>query len=94
MYYSSSNVAKKIKAVAKKKGIPILTMLTDCGLSKNTLSSMQSGGSWPRLDTIIKIADYLDVSIDELLSRKKQDPTATFSAEMKKEIIQMLMLMF
>ena len=92
MNYSSSDVANRIKTIAKEENISILTMLADCGLSKNTLSSMQSGGSWPRLDTILKIADYLDISMDELLGRKKQTPT-DFSVEAKKEIIQMLMSM-
>lgn len=44
-------------------------MLSDCDLSINTLSSMQAGGYYPRLEAITKIADYLDVSIDYLLGR-------------------------
>ena len=88
MNYSSSDVANRIKTIAKEKNISILTMLADCGLSKNTLSSMQSGGSWPRLDTILKIADYLDISMDELLGRKKRTPTAK-AVEVENEIIDL-----
>ncbi len=44
-------------------------MLADCGLSVNTLSSMQAGGFYPRLEAIAKIADYLDCSVDYLLGR-------------------------
>lgn len=44
-------------------------MLSDCNLSVNTLSSMQSGGYYPRLEAIAKIADYLDCSVDYLLGR-------------------------
>ena len=35
-------------------------MLSDCQLSVNTLSSMQAGGYYPRLDAIFKIADYME----------------------------------
>lgn len=67
--YNSQEVANTIKLYAKSKKIAIGTMLTDCCLSKNTLSSMQSGGYLPRVETLIKIADYLNCSIDYLLGR-------------------------
>lgn len=44
-------------------------MLEDCELSKNTLSSMQSRGSWLQANSLAKIADYLDCSVDYLLGR-------------------------
>ncbi|MDE6781277.1 MAG: hypothetical protein K2J40_07450 [Ruminococcus sp.] len=62
-------IAMSIKETAKSKDITIKKMLTDCDLSINTLSSMQSGGFFPRLEAINKIADYLGVSIDFLLGR-------------------------
>ena len=67
--YISSNIAEKIKTMAKIKKIQIKDMLKDCELGKNSLSSMQSGGSIPKSDTLAKIADYLDVSVDYLLGR-------------------------
>jgi len=62
-------IALKIKQIAKEKEIFIKTMLSDCELSVNTLSSMQSRGTFPSLETISKIADYLGVSTDYLLGR-------------------------
>ena len=38
-------------------------------MNKNTLSNMQSGGFFPRAETIVRIADYLDCSVDYLLGR-------------------------
>nr|WP_300838932.1 helix-turn-helix transcriptional regulator [uncultured Acetatifactor sp.] len=67
--HNSQEVANTIKSYAKGKKITIGTMLVDCSLSKNTLSSMQSGGYLPRAETLIKIADYLDCSVDYLLGR-------------------------
>ena len=66
---NSQEIAIIIKDVAKSKKIAIGKMLSDCDLSVNTLSSMQSGGFFPRLEAINKIADYLDVSVDYLLGR-------------------------
>lgn len=67
--YNSQEVANTIKSVAKTQNVTIGKMLSDCALSINTLSSMQSGGYYPRLEAICKIADYLKVSIDFLLGR-------------------------
>lgn len=66
---NSQEVAKTIKLLAKQNKIAVGKMLSDCGLSINTLSSMQSGGFYPRVEAIVKIADYLDCSVDYLLGR-------------------------
>lgn len=67
--YNSNNIANRIKFIVKHKNIQIKVMLDECGLSKNTLSSMLSGGSTPKSENLAKIADYLDVSVDYLLGR-------------------------
>lgn len=67
--YSSQDVANKIKVLAKSHKIAINKLLQECALSKNTLSSMQSGGYFPRVEALAKIADYLDCSVDYLLGR-------------------------
>lgn len=66
---NSQEIAITIKKMAKSKKIAIGKMLSDCDLSVNTLSSMQSGGFFPRLEAIAKIADYLDCSVDYLIGR-------------------------
>lgn len=67
--YISTDIAKRIKDLAKRKGVKINDMLAECKLSKNTLSSMLSGGSTPKSENLAKIADYLDCSVDYLLGR-------------------------
>lgn len=66
---NSQEVAKTIKKLAKQRNVTIGKMLSDCELSVNTLSSMQSGGYYPRAEAICKIADYLNCSVDYLLGR-------------------------
>ena len=69
---NSQEIANKIKLRAKERKITIGKILSDCDLSVNTLSSMQSGGYYPRLEAIARIADYLDCSVDYLLGRTEK----------------------
>lgn len=66
--YESNIIADRIKIYAKQNKIQIKKMLEECGLSKNSLSSMLSG-STPKSENLAKIADYLDCSVDYLLGR-------------------------
>lgn len=67
--FTSPEVAYRIKSHAKSQGIAVKDLLSACGLNKNTLSTMQSGGYFPRTETIVSIADYLGCSVDYLLGR-------------------------
>lgn len=62
-------IAKRIKLLAKERKVKISELLGACGLNKNTLSTMTSRGSMPKADTLAKIADRLDCSVDYLLGR-------------------------
>lgn len=67
--YEPIKIAERIKEFSKYKNAPIKDLLNECGLSKNTLSSMLSGGSTPKSENLAKIADYLGCSIDYLMGR-------------------------
>ncbi len=67
--YEADKIAGRIKGLAKSKQVPIKNLLDECGLSKNALSSMLSGGSTPKSENLAKIADCLDCSVDYLLGR-------------------------
>ncbi len=66
--YNSQNIANRIKSRAKKRGCSISTVLSACGLGKNTISKLSQGTDILTLN-FAKIADYLDCSIDYLLGR-------------------------
>lgn len=66
--YNSYDIATTIRMEAANRGVSIKTLLDSCGLSHNLLVSM-SKGSMPSVDSIAKIADYFDVSVDFLLGR-------------------------
>lgn len=66
--YESTKVAEIIKILAKSKNIQLKDMLLTLELNKNTLSNMYNG-SMLKGDSLARIADYLDCSVDYLLGR-------------------------
>lgn len=73
-------LAITIKTRAKSMGIPIKQLLSECDLGINALSSMQSGGYYPRLESLVKIAERLECSLDFLLGLTP-DPTPATQKE-------------
>ena len=66
--YNSQLVASMIKLLAKKKNMPVKDVLQECGMGRNSISHM-TNGSMPKGDTLGKIADFFDCSVDYLLGR-------------------------
>ena len=66
--YDPEKIADSIKNRAKERNIQMKDMLLDLGLNKNTLSTMYKGTMLKR-DSLARIADYLDCSVDYLLGR-------------------------
>lgn len=65
--YISSEIAERIKLIAKSKGLTVSTVLKEVNLGRNTMANFKT--SMPRADNLAKIADYLDCSTDYLLGR-------------------------
>ena len=61
--------AKRIKLLAKTKGISVSKLLTECDLNKNAIFTMQTRGSWLQAKNLAKIAEFLNCSIDYLMGR-------------------------
>ena len=67
--YEAVEIANRIKLRAKQQDVQLKIVLERCGLSKNAISSMLSGGSTPKSENLAKIADQLECSVDYLLGR-------------------------
>ena len=80
--YDSHDIATIIKATAKEKNIVIKQMLNDCKLGSNTMSAMYHGKSIAS-DSLARIADYLDVSVDYLLGRESTPDIAVLPAKLQ-----------
>lgn len=66
--YESLNIADMIKARAKEKKVALKDMLVDLELGSNTMSNMRHD-RMIAADSLARIADYLDCSVDYLLGR-------------------------
>ena len=69
-------VAQRIRDRAKSQNIVIKDMLSSCGISVNTLSSLNHGKAIA-YDSLAKIAQYLECSVDYLLGNDIPVPKAT-----------------
>ena len=66
--YNPQNIANRIKTTAKSKKVSLKTMLFDCQLGINLISHLAKGQAITYIN-LVKIADYLDCSVDYLLGR-------------------------
>lgn len=66
--YDSISIADNIKLQAKSQGVQLKDMLTDLDLGRNTLSNLRTG-RMIAADSLARIADYLDCSMDFLMGR-------------------------
>ena len=72
--YISPNMATRIKEYAKLMNVSLKSMLEDLQLGSNTFSHMKHG-RMIAADSLARIADYLDCSVDYLLGRT-EDPNS------------------
>lgn len=72
--YDSIALAERIKNQAKDRNIQLKEMFDVLDLSRNTLSSLRTGRMMAA-DSLARIADYLDCSMDYLMGRTG-DPAA------------------
>lgn len=57
-------------AICKEKGLKVTNVVTELGLSSGNMTNWKKGRT-PKTDVLQKIANYFDVSIDELLGNQK-----------------------
>lgn len=72
--YDTHNLAELIKLTAKNRGVTMKEVLSGCNISGNTMSTLYHGKAIS-FDSLARIADYLDCSVDYLLGRTS-DPNA------------------
>ena len=65
---NSQEIANLIRLQTSTQKVNISQMFSNIGLGKNTLSNLDNG-SMIKADSLGKIADYLNVSVDYLLGR-------------------------
>ena len=59
----------RLKKLRKARGISQLKLALDLNMNQNSVSRYENGSREADYATLIKLADYFDVSIDYLLER-------------------------
>ena len=59
----------RLKELRKKRGISQLRLAMELGMNQNSISRYESGEREADYRTLIRFADYFNVSIDYLLER-------------------------
>ena len=60
------NAVERVKTICKERKIPISKLESDCGFSNGYIGQLRKG-VFPD-DRILKIAEYLNVSVDYLMT--------------------------
>ncbi len=59
----------RLKYLREKRGISQLKLAMDLGMNQNSISRYETGAREADYSSLIKFADYFNVSIDYLLER-------------------------
>ena len=65
----------RLKELRRKKGVSQLKLAMDLGMNQNSISRYETGEREADYATLIRLADYFDVSIDYLLNRTDNPET-------------------
>ncbi len=63
----------RIKELRQKRNITQIRLSTEIEVSQETISAYENDKAEPRLDNLVKIADFLNTSTDYLLGRTDDD---------------------
>ncbi len=66
-------IIAKLKELRATKGYPQSIVAFDLGIARSTYACYESGKNEPDIHTLIKIADYYNVSLDYLVGREPQN---------------------
>ena len=80
------NAVERVKAICKERKIPISKLESDCGFANGYIGQLRKG-VFPD-DRILKIAEYLNVSVDYLMTGKDMEFTIEM-AEIDGQLIMM-----
>lgn len=70
-------IGQHINLVRNKRDITLDQLAEISGVSKNTIVSWIYYDHHPDIELLIKVADALDVSLDELVGRRKNERNRT-----------------
>lgn len=83
MIINTKLIGKRIKEIRSAKKIPQIVLAEKCGICESYLSYIECGKKTPSLEVIIRIANYLDTSVDSLLEGNLHVASETYEKELE-----------
>lgn len=79
----------RIRELRKAKKVTMKDLGNIIGVAESTMSLYETGKRKPDPETLSRLADYFNVSVDYLLGRDEEQPQAApkYSADQRKEIV-------
>lgn len=68
--YDKEYLRAHIKALRKSKGLSMEKLAEEIDSNKTTIARWEYGERQPTIENLWKMADFFDISIDELVGRK------------------------
>ncbi len=86
-----NQLKQNIVAIVKQKGLSIRKVERDAGLHKNFINNfLYSKSNNPGIDSVIKIAEVLDVSIDKLIGKESEHKTYDLAITRKDILLEVV----
>ncbi|MGN0298653.1 MAG: helix-turn-helix domain-containing protein [Lachnospiraceae bacterium] len=68
--HTTFNLPQQLKQLMKEHHMTIITLADQSGISEDTIKAIRTGRiKSPGIEVLVKLADVLDCSIDELIDR-------------------------
>lgn len=78
-----------IRILCREKGCSLAEIERDLGIGNGVIAKWEKGKKSPPVDTLRKIADYFDVSLDLVCGRNMESLFPSFNASKKDQSISM-----
>jgi transcriptional regulator with XRE-family HTH domain len=65
----STNVARLLRQERERQGMSMTRLAADAGLSQQMISYVERGLRNPTLDTLLRMADVLEIDLSEIIRR-------------------------
>lgn len=72
-------LAQNLKYLRERKGLSQREFSADLGLSRATVGNWETGERKPDIETIIRLAEYFGVSLDDLVLRDLKPPLPVYA---------------
>lgn len=82
------NIGERIFIILEEKGLKQAELSKNTGIPKTTINGWKSKGTNPTAEKIIPICEFLNVSMEYLLTGKENNSNSTKLTENEKELLQ------